>query len=48
MIDHILLGCNKECKLKYTVKQNELKQLHEENCIDDIADSDLQKNYKWT
>ena len=35
MIEHILLGCNKECKLKYTVKQNELKKLHEENCIGD-------------
>ena len=35
MIDHILIGCNKECKLKYTVKQNELKKLHEENCIGD-------------
>ena len=24
MIEHILLGCNKKCKLKYTIKENEL------------------------
>nr|XP_047123398.1 uncharacterized protein LOC124806476 isoform X2 [Hydra vulgaris] len=33
MIEHILLGCNKKCKLNYAVKDNELKKLHEENCM---------------
>nr|XP_047133997.1 uncharacterized protein LOC124812047 isoform X3 [Hydra vulgaris] len=33
IIEHILLGCNKKCKLNYAVKDNELKKLHEENCM---------------
>ncbi|XP_065675288.1 uncharacterized protein LOC136091540 [Hydra vulgaris] len=36
MIEHILLGCIKGCKLRYTVKENELKKLHEENCTVDM------------
>ncbi|XP_047124855.1 uncharacterized protein LOC124807217 isoform X1 [Hydra vulgaris] len=33
LIEHILLGCNKKCKLKFAVKDNDLKKLHEEICI---------------
>ncbi|XP_065683267.1 uncharacterized protein LOC136096060 [Hydra vulgaris] len=33
LIEHILLGCNKKCELKFAVKDNDLIKLHEEICI---------------
>ncbi|XP_065658418.1 uncharacterized protein LOC136082932 [Hydra vulgaris] len=35
LIERIILGCNKQCKLKFAGKDNELEKLHKEICIGD-------------